>query len=110
MQTFRFRALVTLNEGVPDVPASHWASGGHRMIVHACQLDQQDCYRDFPAALCKDDQGPLRPGEQAVVTVTLADDDAARFFAPGQHFTLWAGTDVGRGIVSRRAFVMSGPC
>ena len=110
MQTFRFRALVTLHEGAPDVPAARWPIGRHTVMVHACRLGRQDCYRHFPAAVCKDDGQPLHSGERAVVTVTLADDDAAKFFGPGQNFTLWTGTDVGHGIVSRRAFVPSGPC
>jgi len=45
-----------------------------------------------------------------VVTITVTDGLAEAFFAPGQQFTIWNGSDVGHGIISRRIFTTSGPC
>ena len=39
------------------------------------------------------------------LTVEVVGDDAAACLAPGQQFTLWCGSDVGRGVVTRRVFV-----
>lgn len=110
MRTFRFRAVVTLGNSVPDVPASHYPTGRHMVMVHACRPDQPGSERGFPAALCRDDEAPLRPSEHAVVTVTVAGDEADNYFGPGQRFTLWAGADIGHGVISRRVFFSSGPC
>lgn len=51
MQTFRFRALVSLNTGEPDIPASHYPSGPHMVLVQASPPGRPDCHRDFRAAL-----------------------------------------------------------
>ena len=45
-----------------------------------------------------------------MVTITLAANQPGSFFGPGQHFTLWAGGDIGHGVISRRVFTLSGPC
>lgn len=110
MRTFRFRALVALGESVPDVPASHYPAGGHMVMAHASRPGQPGSSRDFPAALCRDDEAPLRPGDRAVVTITVAGDQAGSYFGPGRRFTLWAGADIGHGVISRRVFCSSGPC
>jgi hypothetical protein len=109
LRSYRFRALVTLAAPAPEVPASHYAGGPHGVMVHACPPGKPGCDRYFPAAVCRDDETPLRPGEHAVVTITLADDQAGGFFGPGQHFTVWAGGDVGHGVITRRVFTLSGP-
>ena len=110
LQTLRFRAVVTLDASAAEVPAGHYPSGAHLVIVHAHQPGRPGSYRDFPAVLCRDDEVPLRPGERAVVTLTLAGDEAGRFLSAGCHFTLWAGGEVGHGVVSRRVYCLSGPC
>lgn len=110
MRTFRFRALVSLNADGPDIPASDYPSGPHMVLVQASLPGQPDGYRDFRAALCRDDKRPLQAGESAVVTLTLAGGEADSYLRPGQHFTLWSGGDIGHGVVSRRVFVSSGPC
>ena len=97
----RFRALVTLSERVPDVPSSHHPGGPHAVMIHMGQADQPASCRDFPAAICRDDELPLRPGDQAVVTITVADDAPGGFFLPGQRFILWAGTDIGHGFITQ---------
>ena len=110
MRTFRFRALVSLNAREPAIPARHYPNGPHMVLVQASPPGQPGCYRDFRAALCRDDELPLQPGAPAVVTLTIAGDEAGSYLRPGQHFTLWSGTDIGHGVISRRVFVPSGPC
>ncbi|MGE5285900.1 MAG: hypothetical protein ACM3ML_01600 [Micromonosporaceae bacterium] len=110
MRTFRFRALVSLNADEPDIRASHYPSGPRMVLVQASLPAQPGGYRDFRAALCRDDDLPLRAGASAVVTLTLADDEAGSYLRPGQRFTLWSGGAIGHGVISRRVFASSGPC
>lgn len=110
MQTYRFRALVTLDASASDVLASHYAAGVYTVMVRACPPGRPGRDHYFPAALCPDDETPLKPGEQSVVTIALTDDQAGSFFGPGQRFTLWAAGDVGHGVISRRVLTRSGPC
>ena len=105
MQMLRFRALVTLSEQVPDVPPSHHPRGPHVVMIQIGQPGRPASRRDFPAAICRDDELPLRPGDQAMVTVTVADDVPAGFFLPGQRFILWAGSDIGQGFITQMASV-----
>ena len=105
MQMLRFRALVTLDERVPDVPPSRHPRSPHVVMIHLGQPGQSASCQDFPAAICRDDELPLRPGDQAAVTITLADDVPGGFLVPGQRFTLWAGTDIGHGFVTQVASV-----
>lgn len=79
-------------------------------MVRACHLGKPMYHKLFRAEISRDEQQPLKPGDHAVVTITLCDDAAAAFFAPGQHFTMWNGSDVGHGVISRRIFTTSGPC
>jgi hypothetical protein len=106
----RFRALVTLDASAAEVPASHYPSGSRTVIIQAHLTGKPGAYRDFPAAISTDDEAPLGPGQRAVVTLTLAGDEAGSFLSPGQHFTVWAGGDAGHGVVSRRVYCLSGPC
>jgi hypothetical protein len=65
--------------------------------------------RYFPAEICRDDELPLQPGDHAVVTITVTDDEAAAYFGVGQRFTLWNGEDVGHGVISRKVYTASSP-
>ena len=108
MKTYRFRALVTMDPSAPEVPASHYACGGHRVMLHAHPPGWPGAGRYFPAALCRDDETPLQPGDHAEVSVAVADDQPGCFFQAGQRFTVWAGGDIGHGVISRRLFTISG--
>jgi hypothetical protein len=110
VQTYRYRALVTLDASASGVRASYDAAGTYTVTVHACPPGSPGCDHYFPAALCPDDETPLMPGEQSVVTITLTDERAGSFLGPGQHFTVRAGGHVGQGIISRRILIHSHPC
>jgi hypothetical protein len=108
MRQFRFRALVALDPPAPGTPGTEYPSGTHKLMVHARCISQPGCDRYFPAEISRDDEQPLQPGEQAVVTITVTDDDAPLYLAAGKPFTLW-GTGNGHGIITRRVFTASGP-
>jgi hypothetical protein len=112
MRQFRFRALVTLES---------WASARreqdrrgldpsatHALIIHVWHAGQPSCSKSFPAGISRDDGQPLEPGQRQVVTITVTDDEAPQFLAPGRQFTIWGGGS-GRGVISRRVFTNSGP-
>jgi hypothetical protein len=108
MRQFRFRALVTLDPPAPGTQATEYPSGTHKLMVHARCINEPSRGRYFPAVITRDDEQPLQPDRQAVVTITVADDDAPFYLATGEPFTLW-GTGHGHGIITRRVFTASGP-
>ncbi len=108
MRHFKYRALLTM-----DVEPGEWdagyPSGTHKIMIRCPNLGQPGQRRYFPAAIYRDDDGPLAPGGTAIVTIDVPDDDAAAYFGPGQHVTLWNGHDIGHGVISRRVFFNHGP-
>ena len=79
-------------------------------MVHAHCQDKPNRTRYFPAELSWDDGQPLHPGDRAEVTITMTDDEACEFFGCGQRFSLWNGSDIGHGTISRRVYTEYGPC
>jgi hypothetical protein len=77
-------------------------------MVHAQRIGGPSGHKYFPATVVWDGQQPLQPGEHVVVTITVTDDDAPSYLAPGQPFTIW-GEGTGRGIISRRLLTDPGP-
>jgi hypothetical protein len=111
VRQFRFRALVTLESWAPARgrdPRGLDPSATHALMIHAWHADQPSRTRSFPAAIARDDGRPLGSGEHQVVTITIADDEAPLFLAPGRRFTIWGGGS-GRGVISRQVFTDSGP-
>jgi hypothetical protein len=112
VQQIRFRALITLDPswvhpGTPLHPAAEQYLNHTNSLVVRAQIPRQlGGDRSFPAEICWDDDQPLHPGEHAVVTITVRNDngDGFAFFKAGQRFMLWSGEDVGSGVVSRRVF------
>lgn len=87
-----------------------YLSHTHDLMVRASSLRLPARTRSFPAELCWDDEVPLNPGDRHVVTITVLDDDAPEFLGAGQRFTLWDGSEVGHGTISRQVFSEYGPC
>ena len=105
MKRYRFRALVSLDPPGKDHPPRVYPCGTHSLMVRSCRLGDPALCRYFPATIYRADECPLRPGDRDVlVTIEVTDDAACDFLGPGQEVSLWNGTDVGRGVVSRRAF------
>jgi hypothetical protein len=88
----RTRALVELDRSMRAGPGRVYPSGTRALMVHARSISQPSGHKYFPATITQDDQQPLQPGEHAVVTITVTDDDAPSYLAPGQTFTIWATT------------------
>jgi hypothetical protein len=106
----RYRALITLDPADPlamQAPAE-FASGTRSLMIHAWHLGQPVVGRYFPAMITWDGETLLRPGEEKIVTITIADEAAPDFLDAGQEFTLWGG-GAGHGVISRRAYVGSSP-
>jgi hypothetical protein len=47
--------------------------------------------RIFPAEISWGEDCPLRPGDSAVVTITVTGDEAGACLGAGHRFTLWSG-------------------
>lgn len=90
-------------------PAGAYPNRTHALVVRARSVRMPAITRNFPAEICWDDEEPLRPGDRAEVTVTVTDDEAVAFFEAGCRFALWAGEDIGHGVVSRRVYTEHGP-
>jgi len=109
MSSFRFRAVVTLNGAARGGRVAGHPDGTNAVVVHAGRLGQPGTDRYFEAAIGREDRQALHDEGHAVVTITVADGQALDFFAPGQHFALWDGVDVGTGVISRRVFTTGSP-
>lgn len=109
MHQFRFRALIALDAAVPGRGVGHYTSPTHALMLRAACLRPPAHHRLFRAKICWADHHALKPGDRAVVTITVADDDAEMFFAAGQRFTIWNGGDIGQGTISRQIFAPPDP-
>ena len=102
MQRFRFQALVTPYADAEGDARAKLGSGSHRMVLRA---ENSETHRTqiFSALVDGEDDGPFRAGSpQIMVTLRVIGDDVSDYLAIGSHFNLWSGTDVGRGVVTRR--------
>lgn len=109
MGQFVFRALISLHDAPGGGPAREYPSGTHHVMVRARRPGRPVEERCFQAVITRVDQQSLRPGDHAGVTIAVPDEDAGEFFADGQRFTLWHGSDIGHGVVSRRVFTSGSP-
>lgn len=97
----RFRALIALDQ---PGGAREYANRARGLMVQAHCPGPPGSLRYFPARVCWDGDQTLHPGDHAVVTITMTDDDAPEFFRPGQHFRLWCGGVIGHGTISRKVY------
>lgn len=109
VQRTMFRAAITLDpvaarQATLHPPARQYPNHTRALMIRIRPLRNAGSTRHFPAEICWDSEQPLHPGDHAVVTIAVTDDDANGFFAAGQHFTLWSGGDVGHGVISRRVY------
>src|SRR5437016_12009651 len=101
MKRYKYQALVTPNADDGDARAK-LSSGSHRMVLRA---ENSETHRSqvFSALVDGEDEGPFREGSpQIMVTLRVVGDDVADYLGIGSHFSLWLGSDVGRGVVTRR--------
>ena len=111
MGQVRYRALIALDAIPSQKSAREYHNHTHALSIYARCVSQPSYTKVFSAELSWDDEGAcLSPGDRAEVTITMVDDEAATFFGSGQRFSLWSGTDVGHGTISRRVYSEYGPC
>lgn len=91
MLRYTFTALITLTPAHNQAAAARPEPAPCRCVI------QPSDDRYFPAVIVRDGHPPAR-GCDSTVIVPLADAEAARFFARGQRFTIWADVIVGDNI------------
>jgi hypothetical protein len=103
MKRYKYQALVRLlpQEG-SDQPAV-LTGPACRMVVRA-ENHETHATRLYSALVSAIEDGV--PGDpHVIVTVTVLGDDSGECLAAGEDFTLWRGSDIGQGVVTRRVFV-----
>lgn len=103
MRLFKFRALVDIDPAESAVPVRAYHSGTRALTVHAYRIGEPGRDKYFPVMMTWDDQRDLLPGDHAVVTITVVDQEAPEYLDAGQRFTLWGG-GCGHGVISRQIF------
>jgi hypothetical protein len=91
-----FSAVITLCPQMHENTAHRRPDETRALAARACYLIQpRSLHEYFPAAISLAEGLPVPPGGQAVLTMALSDSEAEAFFAPGEHFTIWADGIVG---------------
>jgi hypothetical protein len=108
MRLYRFRALLTVDAPAASAPDRPYASGTRAFVVHAYRISQPTRGKFFQAMMTWDEDTELRPGDRAVVTLTVADSEAPAYLDAGQPFTLWGGGS-GHGMIARQVYTTSAP-
>ena len=102
MQRFKYQALVTPFADDEGDARSKLSSGSHRVVLRA---ENSETHRTevFSAQVDGGEGDYLRAGSpQIMVTLRVIGDDVSDYLDIGSHFSLWLGSDVGRGVVTRR--------
>jgi hypothetical protein len=103
MKRYKFQALVTLDPLATG--AAIRAGQPQRMVVRG-ENHETHGRQLFSALVAPASEHSPRAGDDHVImTVTLACADPSEYFGIGDHFALWLGGDIGRGVVTRRLFV-----
>jgi hypothetical protein len=104
MKRYKYQALLTLYPVERGGLGAALPCQTRRLVVPSHHHDTH-VSKIFSSVVTTADDRPLCPGCVDVpVTMQLNGDDALDYFGPGERFTLWFGTDVGHGVVSRRMF------
>lgn len=104
MKRYKYQALLTLYPPERGGLSAALPCQTRCLVVRGRHHDTR-VSKIFSSVVATQDDRPLCPGDACVpVTMQLNGDDAREYFGPGEHFTLWLGTDVGHGVVSRRMF------
>lgn len=92
MRKYTFSALIT-----PGPAVRRDAAPGYLDRTRIRCVVQPRDRKYFPAVISLDGP-PTAPWVRAVVSMLLADREAAAFFGPDQHFTIWADAIIGQTI------------
>jgi hypothetical protein len=104
LKRYKFQALVTpLPDGAGGTSAL--SSGSHRMVLRAVNAETHRS-QVFSALVDTEDSDPYQSGKpEIVVTLRVVGDDVADYLDIGSRFSLWLGSDVGQGVVTRRLLI-----
>ncbi len=103
MKRYKFQALV--RPATDDEAREKLSSGSHRMVLRA-ENSETKRTQVFSALVDSDEEGPFRPGKpEIMVTLRVIGDDIDDYLEIGSHFSLWLGSDVGQGVVTRRLHI-----
>jgi hypothetical protein len=105
MKRYKFQALVAPNATDDDDARAKLSSGSHRMVLRAEHSETRRS-QVFSALVDAEDDGPFQSGSpHLMVTLRVVGDDVSDYLEIGSHFSLWLGSDVGQGVVTRRLFL-----
>ena len=76
--------------------------------MHASHIGSPAGDRYFPAVMTWDEPTDPWSGDDAAVTITVADQEAPRYLAAGRPFTLWCGGPR-RGVITRQVYTDGSP-
>jgi hypothetical protein len=104
LKPYKFQAVVTLLPAPGGTEPAALPGPVCRLVVRAAQPGS-DASRLFSALVSPGQDTMPVDQRHLVLTVTVLGDGAAECLAAGSDFTLWRGSDIGRGVVTRRIFV-----
>ena len=104
LKPYKFQAIVTLLPPPGAAEPAVLPGPVCRLVVRATQPGS-DASRLFSALVSPGHDTVRADNRHVVLTVTVLGDGAAECLAAGSDFTLWRGSDIGRGVVTRRVFV-----
>lgn len=105
MKSYKFQVLVTVLPAGNGAPRMKLGPSPCRVVVRA-RNDQTPPTQVFGGLISSYYDEAFRPGSPRVIaTLRVAGDDVGDYLHIGSHFDLWAGSDVGDGVVTRRLFV-----
>jgi hypothetical protein len=105
MKSYKFQVLVTVLPAGNGATRMKLGPSPCRVVVRA-RNDETLRSQVFGALISSYHDGALRPENPRVIaTLRVTGDDVGDYLHIGSHFDLWAGGDVGEGVVTRRLFV-----
>jgi hypothetical protein len=105
MHQYKYQALLTVYPGGDGNPCEQLGPAPRRMVLRG-HHDESHRNQLYTALVSCDDGGPFQQGHsQLLVTLRLAGDDVPEYLHVGSQFELWNGSDVGKGVITRRMFI-----
>jgi len=102
---YRFQALVTLYPASDGNPRERLGPAPRRIVLRG-HNDDSNRNQLYTALVSCDDDGPFEQGKpQQLVTLRLAGDDVPDYLDIGSRFDLWLGSNVGKGVITRRLYI-----
>jgi hypothetical protein len=105
MRRYKFQALVHLAPAEAGAASAELPPGMTRYLVVRGQHRENHTSKIFSAMVSRDGDVVPQPAAPSTVTMVVVGDDVPQYLEPGDHFALWAGSDIGEGVVSRRLFI-----